>query len=510
MVANNMVANTDDKVYRSFYTKSDPIVNYMVTMLELKPEVNIFEPCAGDGVFIDALIRKSSNLLIDAYELNPNAISILKEKYRSYSSIKIKQADTLLCPDLYLLGNIGGIYDRIIANPPYGGWQDLEKRQVLKKLYPKLYVKETYALFLYRCVQLLKENGILVFIIPDTFLNLHMHTRLREFLLTNTKIEEILLFPSSFFPGVNFGYANLSIISLKRIKNKKDCLNNTFQIITGFKNVEEIDKIKTKKTNFETYSFTQNKIYNNIDHAIFISENPKITNMINDHYSRIGDIAECVTGFYSGNDKGYLYSLSAAKKKAKYKVMDKNLICHDYLKEKDLLGGVEGKRHFIPILKGGGIKYFKPEFWYMDWSKEAVKNYKTEKKARFQNSDYYFKFGVGIPMVSSSQITGALIENKLFDQSIVGVFPKDNRYVYYLLAFVNSPTCNKLIRTINPSANNSANYIKKIPIILPNQIVLEKISEITKKIVKSLKETEEYGKELELTLHNIIKSIYGF
>ncbi|KKT18839.1 MAG: hypothetical protein UW03_C0029G0001, partial [Candidatus Peregrinibacteria bacterium GW2011_GWA2_43_8] len=66
-------------------------------------------------------------------------------------------------------------------------------------------------------------------------------------------------------------------------------------------------------------------------------------------------------------------------------------------------------------------------------------------------------------MISSSQITAALIENRLFDQSIVGLFSKDKGLIFVLLAFFNSPTCNKLIRTINPSANNPANYIKKIP-----------------------------------------------
>lgn len=64
-------------------------------------------------------------------------------------------------------------------------------------------------------------------------------------------------------------------------------------------------------------------------------------------------------------------------------------------------------------------------------------------------------------MVSSSSITGALIDNRLFDQSIVGVFPKDESLLLYILAFFNSPTCNKLIKTINPSANNPSNYIKK-------------------------------------------------
>lgn len=144
----------------------------------------------------------------------------------------------------------------------------------------------------------------------------------------------------------------------------------------------------------------------------------------------------------------------------------------------------------------------------MNWSKEAVQHYKTDKKSRFQNPKYYFKFGIGVPMISSSSITASLIENKLFDQSIVGIFPKDESLTYYLLAFFNSPTCNKLIRTINPSANNPANYIKKIPIVIPEKSLLNLITEKTKAIVDSIKLSAAYDERLEIEIWNVIEEIY--
>ena len=146
----------------------------------------------------------------------------------------------------------------------------------------------------------------------------------------------------------------------------------------------------------------------------------------------------------------------------------------------------------------------------MNWSKEAVNHYKTNKKARFQNPQYYFKFGVGVPMISSSSITASLIENKLFDQSIVGIFPKDKSLTLYLLAFFNSPTCNKLIRTINPSANNPANYIKKIPFVLPTDKQKIFIDETVQRILDEIKTTGHYTEILETELNEIMEIIYGF
>jgi adenine-specific DNA-methyltransferase len=122
------------EVYRSYYTKSHSIVNYMVKRLDVQPGMRMLEPCAGDGVFIDAIKNIFSDISIDAYELNPEAVPLLKEKYRLFKNIRIKSSDTLVDDELSFYADMGGFYNRIIANPPYGGWQDYGKRKDLKKL----------------------------------------------------------------------------------------------------------------------------------------------------------------------------------------------------------------------------------------------------------------------------------------------------------------------------------------------------------------------------------------
>jgi hypothetical protein len=259
------------------------------------------------------------------------------------------------------------------------------------------------------------------------------------------------------------------------------------------------------------YSFSQQEIFLNPDYAFLISDNSSISKAINEAVLKIGDIANCVTGFYSGNDKVFLQVNSLDLKNGKnYDLVDPNKINRTYNNTPNILDGFEGEKHFLPIVKGGNTKYLKPEDWFMNWSKEAVSHYKKDKKARFQNPQYYFRFGVGVPMISSSSITASLIENKLFDQSIVGIFPKDESLTYYLLAFFNSPTCNKLIRTINPSANNPANYIKKIPFIQPTNGQWELINSIVQSILESIATHGHYEMGSENALNRIIEQIYGF
>lgn len=492
-----------NRLYQSYYTHSQPIVEYMVKMLCPEKGLKYLEPSVGDGVFISALEPYLQNSNVDAFDLNPDSFNKLKDKYKNKKNIRFKNVDTLLDVNLDMYSNFGGIYDRIIANPPYGAWQDYEKRKLLKKIFKGLYVKESYTLFLYRCVELLRTKGKLVFIIPDTFLNLHMHSKLRQYLLQHTKITEIAIFPSSFFPGISFGYSKLCIISLEKCSKRSECLSHKITVRTGFKSVNNLINPDGEKK----YCFSQNEVLSNIDSALFISENHDVTRIINKAKTRIGDIADCVTGIYSGNDKIYMHVLNHdVKNSKKYNIVDQSKI---YNEKAPSLDGINNKKCFVPIMKGGAIRYVKPSLWFLDWSKEAVNNYKSNKKARFQNSKYYFKEGIGVPMVSSSNITGALIGRRLFDQSIVGVFPKNQSHLLYLLAFFNTSICNKMIRTINPSANNPANYIKKIPFIYPNKKMLDEVSTITINIIHELKRnSEENINELPSHLNQIFDSIY--
>ncbi|MCK9220969.1 MAG: N-6 DNA methylase [Bacteroidales bacterium] len=495
--------------YQAFYTKSTPIVDYMVSKLSLKNDDKIFDPCGGDGVFVEAILDINEFANIDVCELNDNAFNILQDKFAKHPTVHIRQCDTLLDNDLFFNSGFGGIYDKIVANPPYGAWQDYEKRDKLKKLFPNLYAKETYALFLFRCIELLKNGGILSFITPDTFLNLHMHKAIRKHILTKTKIIELALFPSSFFPGINFGYANLSIITLQKSDSKTDSLSNHFRVVNGFSNVMQLSNTSDKQ--LKSFFFLQNDVLTNSDHAFFIADNSKVGESINKTKLKIGDIAACVTGFYSGDDKTFLQVNSPDLKNGKnYGLVVDNSINRDYQNIRDILDGIEGEKHFLPIVKGGNTKYLKPEGWFMNWSKEAVRHYRIDKKARFQNPQFYFKYGIGVPMISSSSITASLIENKLFDQSIVGIFPKDEKLTYYLLAFFNSPTCNKLIRIINPSANNPANYIKKIPFIMPDDKILDTIGSKVEEILQSIKTKSEYDRETEDEIYRLITGLYGF
>ena len=517
-------------LYCAYYTESQDITTYMVNKLAVKEYDFVLEPSAGEGVFIEALLNKNDSIKVDALDINADAISILKNKYKDNPNIDIRLTDTLLDIELdrymdrqlwgehsnlnfdeqvNLFNPSGGRYDKVIGNPPYGAWQNYDKRSILKKKYKGQYVKETYSLFLLRCISLLKLGGRLSFIIPDTFLFLNMHEKLRKIILSHTKIEEILIFPSQFFPGVSFGYSNLSIITLERC-SREIALTNSVRIIKGFKSSKEFCSLLNGvyPEHLIKYDLKQREILSN-DKSRFMLSQDNILSVINKSSKVIGDVADVVTGFYTGDNKKFIRVDNNEIKGAKhYSVIDKSKV----FQSTSLEGLDTANEGFIPFVKSASTYKYKRNYdsWYVRWDKHAIALYNTCKKARFQNSQFYFKTGIAVPMVKSKVIRATLMENRVFDQSIVGIFPKNKDYLYYILALMNSDIINEFIHTINPTANNSSNYIKQIPFIEPDLKRKSIIDSLVQKIL-DLDFEQEFDKmsELHQTLNEYISQIYS-
>lgn len=468
----------DKKIFCSYYTNNNQILDYMVSQIDLNG--NILEPCGGDGVFIDKMIEINPDVMVDTLDSNQVAVDNMSEKYKNNKNITIWYGDTLFDKKI---DNNRNKYNSIIGNPPYGAWQSIDRRKDLKNKYPNCYVKESYTMFLIRCFELLSKNGKLCFIIPDTFLYLHRHENLRKMLLEKSCIHKILTFPSKLFPGVHFGYAKLSIITI----TKKIDKNNFIEIYNSIKKNTDFLKIKNEEIKPDLY-LKQSDIISNKSCAFEINDNEIDIKKIKNVAVDFSDYVDCVTGIYTGDNKKYIKRKNDSIKNSK-----------GYL---DL--DVDDKS-YIPLVKGTSEKaYVCEDSWYINWSDEAIKHYNEDKKARYQNSQYYFKRGIAYPMVKSKNSKAILMENRVFDQSIVGIFPKSEEYLFYILGFMNSPIFTKLLFIINPSANGSANYIKKISFIKPSDIIVNKVSKLVKEIINDYSKLDIN----QATINDIIKNLY--
>jgi len=163
-------------------------------------------------------------------------------------------------------------FDIVIGNPPYGALFNESELNYFKSNYKTtLYRGESYLLFIEKGLNLLVKNGSLGFIIPDTLLNLGFTQTIREYLLRNSYLKEVVSLPSNVFSGAtvdtillfaekkeNAQKFHSSSVSIKYF-NKKTLINSIENPQRIFK-AETKDWYNLKAFNLQTDSTEKNLI----------------------------------------------------------------------------------------------------------------------------------------------------------------------------------------------------------------------------------------------------------
>jgi|694.fasta_scaffold02705_20 hypothetical protein len=151
------------------------------------PPSFILEPSCGSCEIIDFIDKKYNSIHIDGIELNDYI-------FQNIQNIQYKNSVQLFNQD-FLKFNPNSMYDLIIGNPPY---VVCNKEDV-----PTQYIEycvgrpNLFCLFILHSIFLLKENGILSFIIPRSFLNSHYYSNIRNFLKKQGTILQIIDYSNS-------------------------------------------------------------------------------------------------------------------------------------------------------------------------------------------------------------------------------------------------------------------------------------------------------------------------
>lgn len=211
-----------------------------------------------------------------------------------------------------------------------------------------------------------------------------MHANLRKHLLTHTQIDEILIFPSKFFPGVSFGYSNLSIITLETCEQEK-ALTNHIRIIKGFKDSSEFSCLSYSNrglpNHLEVYDIEQRHILQNDKYRFILAEQDS-TDALCKSAIHLGDIANVVTGFYTGNNQKFIKVKNKDVRGAKdYDIVDSQKIYNCCS-----LNGIDNvSEGYIPYIKSSARqKYLANDDWFVRWDSKTIRFYLNNKKHVFR------------------------------------------------------------------------------------------------------------------------------
>lgn len=184
------------KEFGVFYTPQfliDFIIDKISPKISKKKSINVLEPSAGDGRFIDSLMKKKPQSTINAslVEINKESAKSLNEKFNNKTNIKIINYDFLNYENEHN-------FDIIIGNPPYISKKHLAKEQIekcrdilLAASIPTLADKNIWTSFIIRCTKMLEKNGVMALVLPFDLLQVKFGSYIQSYLTSNFSRIEI-------------------------------------------------------------------------------------------------------------------------------------------------------------------------------------------------------------------------------------------------------------------------------------------------------------------------------
>ena len=192
-----------------------------------------------------------------------------------------------------------GGFDIVVGNPPYVSAEyisEIEKTFYEKNYYSAYGRQNLYIIFYEKAINLLKENGNLGFITPYTILKNMYYKEIREYILKNTSILEIID-----FKGITvFQDAGVDSIILLLKKEKR--------IEYDIKYINNIKAFETQV--YDINLFKSSQITEKDDLSIQFSKNEKLLNKILGHKDtlKLKEIINFKQGIITGGNKNFLVS----------------------------------------------------------------------------------------------------------------------------------------------------------------------------------------------------------
>ncbi len=206
-----------------------------------------------------------------------------------------------------------GGFDIIIGNPPYDVIYSNEKPEECQS-YKRIYMSAEYnpnlfAIFIEKAVSLLKDYGVLSFIIPNTFINNKYLANLRKLILDKTVILQIYDLKKDIFKSAN---VDTCIIIFKKESNEKVHLTNKLLFLIGEAESSTI-QIREKREVLQN-TFLKSSYYSFnvvVDQNFDVIRDKIIKNTI-----ELGKIAEVYRGMVTRNNEECIFD---NPKNSKYK-----------------------------------------------------------------------------------------------------------------------------------------------------------------------------------------------
>ncbi|MFX0560413.1 TaqI-like C-terminal specificity domain-containing protein [Tepidibacillus infernus] len=214
----------------SYYTPStivDSLVDKSLTFFEKDKLSKAVDPCCGSGNFLIKLfLRLKSQLLesghqnikeveqrlieesIAGFDIDEiavalariNLVLLLESEIDVQSILNIRSRNSLEAYGYHLFSTYDkDQYDLVIGNPPWGYHFSQDEVEFYRDRYLTAQGSlESFVLFLESGIHMLRENGLLAYVLPESLLNVKSHLPIRKILLEQTELLNIKVLGQQF------------------------------------------------------------------------------------------------------------------------------------------------------------------------------------------------------------------------------------------------------------------------------------------------------------------------
>jgi len=154
-------------------------------------------------------------------------------------------------------------FDVVIGNPPYVNFRDIknqkEKQYYLINYNVSEYQSDLFILFIEKAFKVLKTNGDFSFIIPNSITNNLNNSKVRKYILDNSKIESIVNTPIGIFPDATVDTVVITSILNEKTNSKIAVLEVENQNIKVINIVNQNDFIENENYYFDFLTSSENR-----------------------------------------------------------------------------------------------------------------------------------------------------------------------------------------------------------------------------------------------------------
>jgi len=151
----------------------------LVSQIDLSAGMKVLDPGVGTGEFLKSCLEKEPDLLTEGWDIDPHALEVAKQLVPSAVLKQQSALDQELTP----------IFDVVIGNPPYFEMRNLEVRHKAKFKDVVGGRPNIFSLFFTVGLGMLKEGGLLGYVVPPSMNNGAYFSKLRSFIKQNSAIE---------------------------------------------------------------------------------------------------------------------------------------------------------------------------------------------------------------------------------------------------------------------------------------------------------------------------------